>query len=734
MKNLLLFCLLPLVQCAQPIPSEEIKAWETQAKNVTIIRDKWGIPHVYGKTDGDAVFGLMYAQCEDDFRRIEMNYIEKLGRMAEVTGEKDLYNDLYLRLLIDSADAKADYTKAPEWLKKLLQAHAAGINYFLHKNPQVKPTLLKKFQPWYPLLWTDGSIGAINTGGITEEHVKNLYSANGEPISFHPNKFEDNKTGSNGFAIAPSKTASGKAILYINPHVTFYFRPEVHMVSEEGLNVYGAVTWGQFFVYQGFNEQCGWMHTSSDVDVADIYREKITKGEKGLVYQYNNELRPVITKQVTFRYKKDNKLADKKITIYSTHHGPVMAKGDGQYFTVRSSNRMMNGLMQSWQRTKATGLASYRQIMELKGNTSNNTMFADNKGNIAYWHGNYVPVRDSSYQWGHPVDGSISATEWNGLHNVADIVQVINPASGWIQNCNSTPYTASGKSSPLKNKYPRYMAPDGENFRGVNAARLLANSGNDFTLDKIIAVGYDSTLAAFEVLVPALIRNFEKTYPVPPASASNDTIYNLLKDPVALLKTWDFKSGEHSIATTLAVEWAQLLNESIHNVYINEGEPDQVTATKSYAAGASAAELLQPMAVLVKELIKIHGTWKVEWGSINRYQRVDGDFFLKFDDNKPSLPVGFAASTWGQLPSYSSGYYTGNRKRYGVGGNSFICAVEFGDKIKARSLLAGGNSSDPASPFFETQALMYTKGQFKDVSFYKEDVLKNKVKEYHPGE
>ncbi len=734
MKNLLLFFLLPLVHCTQPIQSAEIKGWETQAKNVTIIRDKWGIPHIYGKTDADAVFGLMYAQCEDDFRRIEMNYIEKLGRLSEVTGEGNLYNDLYLRLLIDSADAKADFAKAPAWLKKLLQAHADGINYYLYKNPGAKPLLLKKFEPWFQLLWTDGSIGAINTGGITEEHVRNLYSANGDPISFHPKKFEDNKTGSNGFAIAPSKTSSGKAILYINPHVTFYFRPEVHMSSEEGLNVYGAVTWGQFFIYQGFNEQCGWMHTSSDVDVADIYSEKITRGENGLVYQYNNESRPVITKQLTFRYKKDNKVVDKKLTAYFTHHGPVMAKGDGEYFSVRSSNRMMNGLMQSWQRTKATGLASYRQIMELKGNTSNNTVFADNKGNIAYWHGNYVPVRDTSYQWGHPVDGSISGTEWNGLHNVDEIVQVINPSSGWIQNCNSTPYTASGISSPDKKKYPHYMAPDGENFRGVNAARLFATSGKDFTLEKTIALGYDSTLAAFEVLIPALIHSFEKTYPAAPANPESDSIYRVLRDPVNLLKTWDYKSGEHSIATTLAIEWAQLLNESIYNVYINEGEPDQVTATKSYAAAAPALELLQPMAAVVNKLIKIHGTWKVEWGSINRYQRIDGDFFLKFDDNKASLPVGFAASTWGQLPSYSSGYYTGSRKRYGRGGNSFICAVEFGDKIKARSLLAGGNTGDPASPYFETQALMYSKGRFKDVAFYREDVIKNKVKEYHPGE
>ena len=276
------------------------------------------------------------------------------------------------------------------------------------------------------------------------------------------------------------------------------------------------------------------------------------------------------------------------------------------------------------------------------------------------------------------------------------------------------------------------MAPDGENFRGVNAARLLAKEKNKFTIDKIIAIGYDSTLTAFEILIPALVNAYEQKYTG--AQAAPDSMYDYLKEPVALLKKWDYKSGEHSVATTLAVEWANMLNESIHTVYISEGDPDQVTATKAFAAAAKASDLLDPMLTIIKELGKLHGTWQVEWGSINRYQRQNGEVYLQFDDNKPSLPVGFASSTWGQLPSFSSRYFSGSRKRYGTGGNSFICAVEFGEKIKARSLLAGSNSSDPSSPFFENQALMYTKGQFKDVLFYKEDVLKHAERTYHPGE
>ena len=718
---------LPLQPKAQSFTSAEISRWKQQASQVNIIRDNWGIPHIYGKTDADAVFGLLYAQCEDDFKRVEINYIEKLGRLAEINGEKDIYNDLYLRLLIDSNDAMADLKKAPAWLKKLLHAYADGINYWLHKNPTVKPALLQRFEPWYPLLWTDGSIGAISTGGISEEEVKNFYSGSNSATTYNPKKFEEISTGSNGFAVGPTKTASGKAILYINPHVTFYFRPEVHMVSEEGLNAYGAVTWGQFFIYQGFNEHCGWMHTSNNVDVADMYTEKIRPAKQGWEYEYNKQVKKVVTKKIDIRYKNAGSISTKKITGLYTLHGPVMARRNGEYLSVQSSNRMMNGLIQSWQRTKAKGLEDYTKTMALRGNTSNSTVFADSKGNIAYWHGNYIPIRDKKYNWSQPVDGSILQTNWKGLHDVKDIVQVINPATAWIQNCNSTPYSVSGSSSPQRKDYPNYMAPDGENFRGINAARVLKDE-NKFDLDKMIAAGYDTYLAAFEVLVPSLVKAYEKN------NGATDNAYQLLAEPIALLKNWDYRVSEYSIATTLAVEWAQLLNADIRKVYIDEEEPDQVAFTKNFAATATAQELLTPMLRVVNDLQSKHNTWQVAWGSINRYQRISSDLNQRYDDTKESFPVPFASALWGMLPSYNSRYFAGTQKRYGVSGNSFVCAVEFGEKVKAKSLLAGGNSGNPQSKHFTDQLLMYTKGQFKDVLFYKEDVIKNKEKEYHPGE
>ena len=722
---ILVFCL-SFPMFSQNISTKEIKRLQELAKQVTIIRDNWGIAHVYGKTDADAVFGMLYAQCEDDFKRVEMNYIEKLGRLSEIKGQSVLYNDLEIKLLIDTEEAKADYKKATPWLKKLLNSYADGINFYLNNHPEVKPVLLTHFEPWYPLLWTDGSIGAISTADLSTGELKAFYSGNTDKVAYIERE-KDVQTGSNGFAISPSKTASGNAILYINPHTTFYFRPEIQISSEEGLNAYGAVTWGQFFIYQGFNENCGWMHTSSNVDVADIYAEKIVTKNGKLFYEYDKKLVPIIEKKITINYLENGKLIPKTFKTYFTNNGPIMAKRDGKWISLKSNNRSMNSLVQSWVRTKSKGFDDYKKAMDLKANTSNNTVYADNKGNIAYWHGNFIPIRDKNLNWSKVVDGSTSATQWKGLHLVSETVHLYNPTNGWLQNCNSTPYSVAGINSPKKENYLPYMAPDGESFRGLNAVRLLSQ-GNNYTLDKVIADGYDTKLTAFEFLIPALVASFEKNI------GKENPLYKELAEPIALLKNWDYYTNENSTATTLAIEWAYKLDPIIQKVYVEEGELDQVQNTQNFAKNASPDQLIPQLQIVVNELKTKFGTWQIPWGEINRFQRLSGDITLVYNDAFESIPIGYGPALWGSLPAYKSNYQKGSKKRYGFNGNSFVCAVEFGPKIKAKSLLAGGNSSDPKSKHFYDQAEMYRKGQFKDVLFYKDDVQKNAEKTYHPGE
>ena len=731
MKNIFLLLVIPFQLFSQSFSKTEIANWKKQSQAITIVRDNFGVPHIYGKTDADAVFGLLYAQCEDDFKRVEMNYIEKLGRLSEVNGEKSLYEDLLIRLVIDTADAMSDYKNAPSWLKKILNAYADGINFYLYKNPQIKPALLQRFQPWYPLLWTDGSIGAISTGGVSTNELKNIYSGKDDATAYQKpivEMYEEEKlTGSNGFAFSPKITESGNAILYINPHVTFYFRPEVHMVSEEGLNTYGAVTWGQPFVYQGFNEHCGWMHTSSQADISDAYIEKLVKQDGKWFYEYEGKLRSVIKKQIQIKIKKANGFETKLINSLFTHHGPIMAKRNGQYISVRHNNRDTKGFIQSWLRTKANSFDAFKKTMNMGANPSNNTVYADAEGNIAYWHGNFLPKRDAQYDWSKPVDGTIAATEWKGYHTVEESVHIYNPENGWLQNCNSSPFTVAGKFSPKKENYATYLAPDGENFRGLNAVRVLSEE-NKYTVDKVIKAGYDKRLTAFELLIPALVKAFEKI-------SYNDSLYAYLIGPVSVLKNWDYRTSENSIATTLAIEWGQkILPAIMRTTIIDDEEADQVDKAKYFAANAKPAELISPLLSVINDLQKKWGRWQIPWGDVNRFQRISSDIENKFDDNWPSFPVGFVSSTWGMLPSYNSRTFPGTNKRYGVSGNSFIAAVEFGKKIKAKSLLAGGQSGDPNSPHFFDQGEMYSKGIFKDVLFYKEDVLKHAEKTYKPGD
>jgi len=748
------------VTAASAVTPQDRQRWEAEARQVTILRDKWGVPHIYGKTDADAVFGLMYAECQTDFPRVEKNYLEMLGRQAEAFGESYLYQDVMMRLIYDSAQAVADYNRCPAWMHQLLDAFADGVNYYLFKHPETKPLVLKHFAPWYALMFTDGSVSATSTGGVKPDEIKNFYSGH-TGLAAHikrttpvisdiekmvledrgmvvPDKTDadmkgpqepgvlpdEDEKGSNGFALAGFRTASEATELYINPHVPFYFRMEVQLVSEEGLNVYGAVTWGQFFVYQGFNAHCGWMHTSSLADVADLYMEKVRSQGNGWVYEYEGQTKPVVEKPFIVYFEKGDGLQALPVKGLYTHHGPVVASRDGKWLSLKEYNRSLDALLEAWLITRANTFDDYKKAMDIRANTTNNTVYADDQGNIAYWHGNFMPRRDSSYDWALPVDGSIAATEWKGVHTLDEIVHVYNPATGYIQNCNSTPFSISGNSSPERSRYPAYMAPDGENFRALNAIRLLSGA-NDFTLDSLIAKGYDHYLAAFDVMLPALFDAY---------NAAPDSVKRGLQDAIALLQKWDRRSGLHSVATNLAVEWATRMAALVSRPRTPEEASNIVANITAEMAQTTADQKTGTLLAIVNEWKRQYGSWKIEWGEVCRYQRLTGKIVETYDDRKLSLSVGLVPSAYGELPSFVSRVMSNTRKRYGVSGNSFVAAVEFGKRVKAKTVVTGGESSDPASPHFSDQAAMYLNGQFKDVYFYREDVEKNVEKRYRPGE
>jgi acyl-homoserine lactone acylase PvdQ len=745
-KLVLIFALASVSFVVQGAQEAEVGRWEREARKVTIIRDDWGIAHVYGKTDADAVFGMEYAQAEDDFNRVETNYINAMGRLAETEGQSKIYQDLRMKLFIDVETLKKQYAESPAWLRTLMNAFADGLNYYLYKHPEVKPKVIKRFEPWMALSFTEGSIGTdiehVNLDQL-EAFYGNEPAGPGHLTSYSPSQPEGRTrgggdrrresalasqdetaepTGSNGVAIAPSNTISRHALLLINPHTSFYFRSELQMVSDEGLDAYGAVTWGQFFVYQGFNSRLGWMHTTSGVNAISQYLETVERNGDRYYYKYGDAELPVMAQEISVPYMTGRGMVEKKFAVYRTQHGPVISQQNGKWVTVRLMQEPVKALIQSYTRTKATDYKSFRQTMELHTNSSNNTIYADSDGDIAYFHGNFIPRRDTRFDWTKPVDGSNPATDWHGLLSVDETPHLLNPKSGWIYNSNDAPWSAAGRGSLKKEDFPTYVETGGESARGLHAVRVLEDK-KDFTLDSLIAAAFDSYLPWFEKALPALFKAWDQ-------DPDSDPVKAKLAEQIKLLREWDLRWGVNSVPTSLAVFWGE---DIMRRVRGDAAKSVGVPVYDYVASQAPAERLLQSLAAASDRLTADFGSWNIPWGEVNRFQRVDDGIVPHFDDVKPSIPVEFTSALWGSLASFGARPYPGTKRWYGNSGNSFVAVVELGKSVRAKAVTAGGESGNPSSPHFNDEALRYSTGDLREVYFYRSQLRGHTERTYHPG-
>ena len=738
MRMLVLPTLFLLTAASPP----ELARWKAEAARVTIIRDDWGIAHVHGRSDADAVFGMIYAQAEDDFPRIEANYLTNLGRTAEAEGEKAIWQDLRARLYVSDSELKAEYARSPVPMRLLMNAWADGLNYFLATHPQMKPRALMRFEPWMALSFTEGSIGG-DIERINLDALQAFYASShpglepGSTLSSGAAKSgripvqardegstERERQGSNGIAIAPKITTGGKALLLINPHTSWYFRSEQQVTSDEGLNVYGAATWGQFFIYQGFNNHAGWMHTSSGIDVVDEFAEKVERRAKGFCYRYGPQCRPLGTRPITIRYRTtDGRLATRSFSTYRTHHGPIVRSADGRWIAFAMMDKPVEALQQSFLRTKTSDLQSFLGIAErFKANSSNNTLFADDSGEVAYLHPQFVPRRNDRFDYTKPVDGSDPATDWHSLHALSELPSVVNPLNGWVQNTNAWPYRAAGPNSPEPARFPKYMDTDGENFRGLHAQRLLTGSSG-WTLDKLQAASFDSDQPGFAVLIPSLLQAYDALPAADPRRAR-------LAAPIAALRGWNYRWSADSVPQTLAMTWGESLRRALN---APKSEPGNKVMMR--LARDTSPELKRDVFEnVVGQLQRDFGRWQVPWGEINRFQRISAAVQPAYGDAAPSFPVPFAEGRYGSLASIRSAPKPGTKRWYGDYGNSFVAVVEFGKRIRARAVTAGGESGNPASPHFADQIQRYASGDLREVYFYPDQLKGHTERVYRPGE
>jgi acyl-homoserine-lactone acylase len=719
MRALLLLLAFLLLGASTPRQRGEMARWRAEAARVTITRDDWGIAHVRGRSDADAVFGMIYAQAEDDFNRIETNYLTSLGRLAEAEGEKAIWQDLRARLYMDPDDLRARYAASPGWLRKLMDSWADGLNFYLATHPQVRPRAIARFEPWMALSFSEGSIG----GDIERIDLAALASFYGpKPVAHAAAPTDDEPRGSNGFAIAPANTAAGHALLLINPHTSFFFRSELQMTSDEGLNAYGAATWGQFFIYQGFNAHAGWMHTSSTVDVVDEYIETIERKGDELFYRYGNELRPVETKTVSVAYRApDGSMAMRWFETYRTHHGPIVREAGGKWVAFAMMHKPVEALEQSFLRTKARDYAAFLKVAGLQANSSNNTIFADDSGEIAYLHPQFIPRRDDRFDYRKPVDGSDPATDWRGLHGLGEAPALLNPPNGWIQNTNNWPYSAAGRFSPRREAFPRYMDTVGETPRGIQAQRVL-DGRRGFTLDTLRDAAFDPYMPGFAELIPALVAAYD-------SRATDARLKAKLAGPIAVLRGWDYRWSSDSVPTSLAMMWGETLWSEVGPAAQREG----ISPYDHIRDKAGPEARLRALATAMDRLEKDFGSWRTPWGEINRFQRLTGDIVQPFSDSGPSIPVPFTSGRWGSLASFGARSYPGTKRWYGTSGNSFVAIVEFGPRVRARAVTAGGESGHPGSRHFNDEAQRYATGNLRDVYFWPDQLRGHIERSYQPG-
>ena len=732
MRKLLAAILLISASLCLAQSKDELARWNHHAANVTIIRDDWGIAHVYAKTDADAVFGAEYVQAEDDFNRVETNYLNSLGRLAEAEGDSKIYQDLRQKLFIDPAELKKDYAASPTWLKRLMDAFADGLNFYLFKHPEVHPRVITHFEPWMALSFTEGSIGG-DIERINLRELQAFYGGSASAVRRSPTTGiiasdgiteldEDREPrGSNGAAIAPSNTVDHHSLLLINPHTSFYFRSELQMASDEGLNAYGASTWGQFFIYQGFNDRTGWMHTSSGVDAVDEYSETITKRGDQYFSKYGSEERPVEVSTITVPYKTATGMAEKKFTVYRTTHGPVVREANGHWIAVKLMQKPIEQLEQSFLRTKTRDYKSFLKTIELYANSSNNTIFADADGDIAYFHGNFIPRRDTKFDFTKPVDGSDPATDWHETLKVDETPHLLNPKSGWLYNSNDAPWWAAGPDTFKKTDFPAYIDQGGESARTLHALKVLP-SRHDYSLETLIGADFDSYLPWFARTIPPLLKAYESLRDEDPLKAK-------LKDQITALRAWDFRWAEDSVPTSLAVYWGTEMERRVRGEVRGSGMP-----IYDYVANRVApAALLEALSAASDKLTSDFGKWNTPWGTINRFQRLDDAITPHFDDSAPSIPVMFTSAVWGSLASFGARQYSNTKKWYGSSGNSFVAVVEFGPKVRARAVTAGGESGRPGSKHFEDEATRYATGNLREVYYYRDQLKGHTEREYHPG-
>lgn len=721
------------------------------AKQVTIHRDAFGVPHIFGRTDESTIFGFGYAQAEDFFWQVEDAYILALGRYSEVHGPKGLNSDLLNRAFEIVPRSRRDYAALDKTSKRLYVAFVAGLNHYLETHPQERPRLIKRFEPWHVLAYHRHVALelAFRFTGLSDEYMPRR----------NPHVWA--ATGSNGWVIDGKRTASGAPMLLANPHMpAFGFTQlmEAHLhsdgfPSDGGLkrqpwNFIGAGFYGCPTLAFGHNNRLGWTLVTNEPDIADTWRVRFTHPDQPLAYEYDGGWRTADAWQETIRVRKTRGMEDRIFKFRKTHHGPIVSNCESEGEARERNDSVQDKppkdtemlaakisgifetvpLKQSLHMMRAGNLQEFRQALSLMQILYMNVLYGDCDGNIMFVYTGRVPRRNPEFDWSQPVDGSDPATEWLDFHSLDELPQVLNPAAGFVQNCNSTPLITTDGDNPRLEDFPPYMIGDADQHRRRALRSLeMLRAMNEVTFDDWQAAAFDTEVYWAKQELPLYAEHFQAL------QRDNPKLAKRVKPFLDHLLAWDARISSDSTAATLCHAWYEQL--------YGRGYPGEQMRERYFG---QPAKQLEALARAAERLEGMHGDWRVAYGQLYRCQRINRLADLvdaRFDDEALSLP---ALGGHGPMGSVFTQYYTpsleipwviSQRHRYGLVGTSYLAAYHFTpDGVVGRSVVPFGTSGDPTSPHYFDQAKLLSEQRLKPELFTKSQVLQGAVRSYHPGE
>lgn len=709
--------------------AEEQAAWDRvvdEAKtaagkyDVRILRDTWGVPHIFGKTDADAAFGLAYAHSEDDFATIEDTLITTRAMGASVNGLEAAPIDFIIHLLgvWDDVNEKYERDLRPE-TRAICEAYAAGVNYYstLHADKVRAPSLLPftgkdivaGFVFRSPFFYgLDGAVmelfGPERKRDVSIKSIKKAalsnFSALDSMASARDFLTSGLPTGSNTFSIGPSRSADGKTYLNINSHqpwsgpVAWY---EAHMHSEEGWDAVGGTFPGTPVILHGHNRHLGWAHTVNSPDLVDIYVLDINP-DNANQYRYDGEWRDFEVSEVAIkvRINKDSPMTmTVRREVLRSVYGPAVRQDHGVYAIRYAGMGEIRHVEQWYRMNKSTNMDEWLDAMKMRAIPSLNCGYADKEGNILYLYNALLPIREEGYDWEQYLPGDTSATLWTEYLPFEDLPMVKNPPSGFVQNCNSSPFkTTVGEGNPNPEDYSKTFGIETTMTNRALRAIELFGADESITEEEFYAYKYDMKYSTASFLGKAIKTILD----LPP---SDDA---LVQEAIGVLREWDLECDPDSTGAALAVMMVLPLYRS------SEGAPEP-------------AVLLESLRDAARNLKDVHGRIDVPWKDVNRLHR--GSLDVGLGGGPDTLHAIYGA------PTEDKAHFVGRA------GDCYVLLVNWdrNGKVSSRSIHQYGSATlDESSPHYADQVPLFINRKTKPVWFDEADIRANLEREYRPGE